>query len=64
MFCIKKKRKKRQAKFGYAGVTKSKPANTRNHAGKTSLLSIGLIQGNGRAGLLRLVNVDATFVLV
>jgi len=28
--------KKRQAKFGCAGVTKSKPANTENLAGKNS----------------------------
>jgi hypothetical protein len=34
-------------------VTKSKPANTENRAGKPKLLAIGLIQGNGRAGLLK-----------
>jgi hypothetical protein len=45
--------KKRQAKFGCAGVTKSKPANTENHAGKTNIIAIGLIQGNGHAGLLK-----------
>jgi hypothetical protein len=29
------KEKKRQAKFGCAGVTKSKPANKKNRTGKT-----------------------------